>query len=223
MQLINCAGSGLLNRRGRLLPRARWPEDERRDANSSWCRRKRPGRAVTSPSASMTSAKSCWPRQRSARGSTHYSREAGASVEELDRVVIAGAFGTHIDVESAVGIGMLPELPLSRIEQVGNAAGVGARLALISAPLRERAVAIARQIHVPGTDGAARFRIPLRAGHVLAGELEWASVSVRKTGRSSGPSRQPRSSAWCCRVPALADGVHALEWAGVEGAAGADG
>ena len=60
--------------------------------------------------------------------------------------MIAGAFGTHIDVESAIGIGMLPVLPLSRIEQVGNAAGVGARLALISAEQRERAVHIARRL-----------------------------------------------------------------------------
>jgi len=73
-------------------------------------------------------------------------QEAGTSAAELDRIVIAGAFGTRIDVESAVGIGMLPPLPLDRIQQVGNAAGVGARLALVSAPQRERARAIAQRL-----------------------------------------------------------------------------
>jgi uncharacterized 2Fe-2S/4Fe-4S cluster protein (DUF4445 family) len=60
-------------------------------------------------------------------------------------VIIAGAFGTFIDVKSAIIIGMLPDLPLERFIQVGNAAGTGARLALISQKERQRATQIARQ------------------------------------------------------------------------------
>jgi MFS family permease len=56
----------------------------------------------------------------------------GHSEDELDRIIIAGAFGTYIDVASAITIGMLPDLPLECFAQVGNAAGIGARLALIS-------------------------------------------------------------------------------------------
>jgi uncharacterized 2Fe-2S/4Fe-4S cluster protein (DUF4445 family) len=41
---------------------------------------------------------------------------------------------------------MLPALPLKRIRQVGNAAGMGARLALVSAPLRQQATDVARRI-----------------------------------------------------------------------------
>jgi uncharacterized 2Fe-2S/4Fe-4S cluster protein (DUF4445 family) len=59
--------------------------------------------------------------------------------EKIGKVIIAGAFGTYIDVNSAVAIGMLPVLPLERFQQVGNAAGTGARLALISRAKRAAA------------------------------------------------------------------------------------
>jgi uncharacterized 2Fe-2S/4Fe-4S cluster protein (DUF4445 family) len=64
---------------------------------------------------------------------------------EIEQVIIAGAFGTFIDVESAITIGMLPPLPLERFKQIGNAAGTGARLALISQSQRADAVRIAQQ------------------------------------------------------------------------------
>ena len=47
-------------------------------------------------------------------------------------MIIAGAFGHYIDVESAIAIGILLPLPLDRFRQVGNVAGVGARLALVA-------------------------------------------------------------------------------------------
>jgi uncharacterized 2Fe-2S/4Fe-4S cluster protein (DUF4445 family) len=68
---------------------------------------------------------------------------AGISEDALEQVIIAGAFGTYIDVESAVVIGMLPRLPLERFRQVGNAAGTGARMALISRTRRLQAQQIA--------------------------------------------------------------------------------
>lgn len=70
---------------------------------------------------------------------------AGIAEKDIDEVVIAGAFGTFIDVESAVAIGMLPPLPIGRFRQVGNAAGTGARLALISESKRREAGLIALQ------------------------------------------------------------------------------
>ncbi len=71
---------------------------------------------------------------------------AGISEEDIQKVIIAGAFGTFIDVKSAITIGMLPDLPLDRFEQVGNAAGTGARMALISGKEREKAQQLAEQI-----------------------------------------------------------------------------
>jgi uncharacterized 2Fe-2S/4Fe-4S cluster protein (DUF4445 family) len=69
----------------------------------------------------------------------------GLAEEDIEQVLIAGAFGTFIDVGSAITIGMLPALPLERFKQVGNAAGTGARLALISQSQRTRAQEIAQK------------------------------------------------------------------------------
>lgn len=69
----------------------------------------------------------------------------GLAEEDIEQVIIAGAFGTFIDVKSAITIGMLPALPLERFEQVGNAAGTGARLSLISSSQRFRAGEIAQK------------------------------------------------------------------------------
>jgi uncharacterized 2Fe-2S/4Fe-4S cluster protein (DUF4445 family) len=70
---------------------------------------------------------------------------AGLTEDDIKQVVIAGAFGTFIDIRSAITIGMLPPLPLERFSQVGNAAGTGARLALISTSQRAKASEIARR------------------------------------------------------------------------------
>ncbi len=70
---------------------------------------------------------------------------AGLQENDIEKVIISGAFGTYIEVKSAITIGMLPELPLERFIQVGNAAGTGARLALISKSEREKAKQIAHQ------------------------------------------------------------------------------
>jgi uncharacterized 2Fe-2S/4Fe-4S cluster protein (DUF4445 family) len=72
-------------------------------------------------------------------------KEAGLTAADLGDVLLAGAFGNHISPASAVRIGMLPDIPLERIRGVGNAAGAGAILALLSTEERERATEIARQ------------------------------------------------------------------------------
>jgi uncharacterized 2Fe-2S/4Fe-4S cluster protein (DUF4445 family) len=65
--------------------------------------------------------------------------EAGISADDLDEVLLAGAFGNHIRPSSAVRMGILPPVPLERIVAVGNAAGAGAVMALCSE--QERALA----------------------------------------------------------------------------------
>ena len=71
--------------------------------------------------------------------------EAGLTLEALDEVIVAGAFGTYLDLGSAIRVGMFPNLPLSRFRQVGNAAGMGAKQMLISAERRKAAAEIARR------------------------------------------------------------------------------
>lgn len=72
--------------------------------------------------------------------------EANLATADIDEVIIAGAFGTYINVVSAITIGMLPRLPVQRFRQVGNAAGMGAKLALVSGEQRAKAEKIARQV-----------------------------------------------------------------------------
>ena len=73
-------------------------------------------------------------------------RTAGIkSPDQIDRVIIAGAFGTYLDIHSAIRIGMLPDLPADRFSQVGNAAGSGARMMVISDEMRNKGTEFARR------------------------------------------------------------------------------
>lgn len=51
---------------------------------------------------------------------------------DIDKIIIAGAFGSYIDPKNVINIGMFPNVPLKKISQVGNAASIGAKMALIS-------------------------------------------------------------------------------------------
>ena len=82
----------------------------------------------------------------------------GCSQDDIDRVIIAGAFGTYINVSSAIDAGMLPPLPLDRFQQVGNAAGLGARMALLSLRKRADAHAIAARTSYIELAGAPNFK-----------------------------------------------------------------
>jgi len=73
--------------------------------------------------------------------------KAGLEKKDIDIVIIAGAFGTYLDVQSAIDIGMLPRIEKEKFIQVGNAAGSGARMALLSTKIRERAIQTVKQIN----------------------------------------------------------------------------
>ncbi len=57
-------------------------------------------------------------------------------IEKVDRIGLAGAFGSHIDVKYAMVLGLIPDCRLDRVGSVGNAAGTGARIALLNFPSR---------------------------------------------------------------------------------------
>jgi len=73
-------------------------------------------------------------------------QNAGLTYSNLDEFIVAGAFGTYLDLRSAVRTGMFPPLPLELFRQVGNAAGVGAKQMLVSVDKRREAETIAGQI-----------------------------------------------------------------------------
>jgi uncharacterized 2Fe-2S/4Fe-4S cluster protein (DUF4445 family) len=64
----------------------------------------------------------------------------------LTDLMLAGGFGNYLSIRSAVRIGLIPPLPAERIRYVGNAAALGAQLALVSEPERARAERLARSI-----------------------------------------------------------------------------
>jgi len=74
-------------------------------------------------------------------------RHGGLSASDVDAWLIAGAFGSYLDLPSALRIGMFPNAPLERFHQVGNAAGVGAKLLLLSVGERAEASRLARRAH----------------------------------------------------------------------------
>lgn len=52
--------------------------------------------------------------------------------KQLDRIYLAGAFGSYIGIESGLAIGLFPHVPKEKIYQAGNLAGIGAAMALLS-------------------------------------------------------------------------------------------
>jgi uncharacterized 2Fe-2S/4Fe-4S cluster protein (DUF4445 family) len=73
-------------------------------------------------------------------------RATDTNMEEIDHFIVAGAFGTYLNLDSAVRIGMFPSLPHERFHQIGNAAGAGALEMLISTSSRAEAEAILAQM-----------------------------------------------------------------------------
>jgi uncharacterized 2Fe-2S/4Fe-4S cluster protein (DUF4445 family) len=70
----------------------------------------------------------------------------GLSVDVLDRVIIAGAFGSFINLEHAVTIGLLPDIPREKFSFIGNSSLIGARLAVIDRNLYDKSRSIARNM-----------------------------------------------------------------------------
>ena len=62
--------------------------------------------------------------------------EAEGDMRPVEKVFLAGAFGSHIDVKQAMVLGMIPDCDLAHVASVGNAAGTGARIALLNAQSR---------------------------------------------------------------------------------------
>ncbi|MDD6191041.1 MAG: ASKHA domain-containing protein [Firmicutes bacterium] len=71
-------------------------------------------------------------------------KEAGKTVEDLDNVFVAGAFGNYIDIGNSVKIGLLPAVDMDKIKPVGNTASEGAAMALLSDKELARAESIAK-------------------------------------------------------------------------------
>ncbi|HRX73137.1 MAG TPA: ASKHA domain-containing protein [Hyphomonas sp.] len=79
-------------------------------------------------------------------------------VESVDRVVLAGAFGAHISPKHAMVLGMIPDCDLAKVTSAGNAAGTGARIALLNSAARREVETLVTLIHKVETAIEPRFQ-----------------------------------------------------------------
>ncbi len=73
-------------------------------------------------------------------------KKAGKSIEELDKVMVAGQFGAHLPAESLIGAGILPEAVKDRLVYVGNTSKTGAYMALLSKTVKRELEELARRM-----------------------------------------------------------------------------
>lgn len=78
--------------------------------------------------------------------------------DTVDRVVLAGAFGAHISAKHAMVLGMIPDCELAKVTSAGNAAGTGARIALLNTEARREIEATVREIEKIETAVEPRFQ-----------------------------------------------------------------
>ncbi len=80
------------------------------------------------------------------------------NVDHVDRIRLAGAFGSHIDVKYAMLLGMIPDCDLSQVRSAGNAAGTGARIALLDNTSRRKIEELVRRVEKIETAIEPRFQ-----------------------------------------------------------------
>ncbi len=99
-------------------------------------------------------------------------REFGIEEDDVAEVLLAGAFGSYISPASARDIGLIPHLPLDRLTAVGNAAGQGAVMALLSTEQREEAIRVAQAVQHVELAAQADFQRQFMNALSLDGSLQ---------------------------------------------------
>lgn len=79
-------------------------------------------------------------------------------IDKVDRIRLAGAFGSHIDVKYAMVLGMIPDCKLPNVSSAGNAAGTGARIALLDQGSRTEIEQLVRRVEKIETAVEPRFQ-----------------------------------------------------------------
>ncbi|MDH3263107.1 MAG: ASKHA domain-containing protein [Paracoccaceae bacterium] len=123
-------------------------------------------------------------------------------VDKVDRIVLAGAFGAHISPKHAMVLGMIPDCPLDKVSSAGNAAGTGARIALLNAAARAEIEDVVGRIHKVETAIEPRFQEHFVAANAiphatdpfpeLAAVVRLPEVSFN-TGGGDGARRRRRT------------------------------
>jgi uncharacterized 2Fe-2S/4Fe-4S cluster protein (DUF4445 family) len=94
-----------------------------------------------------------------AAGTSLILQEYGVTIDELDHVLLAGAFGNYVRARSVIRIGLLPAVAEDKVEFIGNAAGTGARMVLAARHCRENAEQIATETEYIELAGRPDFQM----------------------------------------------------------------
>ena len=122
-------------------------------------------------------------------------------IDHVDRIRFAGAFGSHIDVKYAMILGMVPDCDLKQVRSAGNAAGTGARIALLDATSRRLIETLVRRIEKVETAIEPRFQhhfveamaIPHKsAGYANLRKAVDLPAPKESTSQSETRGRRPR-------------------------------
>jgi uncharacterized 2Fe-2S/4Fe-4S cluster protein (DUF4445 family) len=120
-------------------------------------------------------------------------------VDKVDRIRLAGAFGAHIDVKYAMVLGMIPDCDLDEVSSAGNAAGTGARIALLDRASRTLIEAQTRAVEKIETAVEERFQhhfvgaMALPHDSDLYPELQkCVTLPARSAARKTGTRRRRR-------------------------------
>ncbi len=132
-------------------------------------------------------------------------------VEKVDRIRLAGAFGSHIDVMYATVLGMIPDCDLAKVASAGNAAGTGARIALLDSRARATIEGLVGRVEKIETAIEPKFQahfvgamaIPHKTASypnlskvvTLPAPRELAAAAEERSERRERRSRRPGSSA----------------------------
>ncbi len=79
-------------------------------------------------------------------------------VDAVERIVLAGAFGSHIDVKYAMVLGMIPDCDLAKVQSAGNAAGTGAAIALLNQRARDEIERVIKSVEKIETAVEPKFQ-----------------------------------------------------------------
>jgi uncharacterized 2Fe-2S/4Fe-4S cluster protein (DUF4445 family) len=74
------------------------------------------------------------------------ARRVGVDIGDLQRIYVAGGFGTYLSIEKAILIGLLPDVPPERVTFIGNGSVLGAKMALLSYEVWRRAAEVAQKM-----------------------------------------------------------------------------
>jgi uncharacterized 2Fe-2S/4Fe-4S cluster protein (DUF4445 family) len=106
--------------------------------------------------------------------------------DQIEEILLAGAFGTHLDSQYVADIGIIPGATATNVRSIGNAAGMGAAMALLSSDEKARIIEAVKHIEKVETATEPKFQ------DYFVGAMSFPTAP-RQEGDASGRGRRSRS------------------------------